>query len=236
MPRPVIRSTNLRLAAVPVIAALAVPPLALATSGGSGIAVQGGPAATSAHIASVSGNGITLTGRDASMVGGWLPVSGTVSAVAKGATVELQQQTGSTWTTVASTVTAPDGSFHATWHPRNWGSVPLRATLGSGSRVSPSLNVTVYRSSIATLYGPTLWGRHTACGEKLTRKTLGVANRTLPCGTPVTLYYQGRTIVVPVIDRGPYANHANWDLTMATGAALGMKETETIGALAQSTG
>jgi len=39
-----------------------------------------------------------------------------------------------------------------------------------------------------------------------------------------------------VIDRGPYANHANWDLTMATGAALGMKETETIGALMVRTG
>jgi rare lipoprotein A (peptidoglycan hydrolase) len=62
-----------------------------------------------------------------------------------------------------------------------------------------------------------------------------VANRKLPCGTPVTLYYHGRTIVVPVIDRGPYANHANWDLTMATGAALGIQETETIGALAQPT-
>jgi len=232
----VIRSANLRLATVPVIAALAIPPLAFAASGGSGVAVPGGPAATTAHTARVSGNGITLTGRDVTMVGGWLPVRGTLSSAAKGDTVELQQQTGSTWTTVASAVTASDGSFQATWHPHTSGSVPLRATVGNGSRVSPSLTVTVYRSSIATLYGPTLWGRHTACGEKLTHTTLGVANRKLPCGTPVALYYHGRTIVVPVIDRGPYANHANWDLTMATGAALGMRETETIGAQAQATG
>ena len=27
---------------------------------------------------------------------------------------------------------------------------------------------------------------------------------------------------MPVIDRGPYAHGANWDLTMATGRALGM--------------
>ena len=224
MPRPVIRNANLRIASLPVIAALAVPPVALAASGGSGVAVPGAPAATAAHTASVSGNGITLTGRDATMNGGWLPLRGTVSPGAKGDTVELQQQTGS------------NGSFQVTWHPHLWGSVPLRATLAGGSRVSPSLTVTVYRSAIATLYGPTLWGRHTACGEKLTHQTLGVANRKLPCGTPVTLYYQGRTIVVPVIDRGPYANHANWDLTMATGAALGMKETETIGALMVRTG
>jgi hypothetical protein len=232
----VIRNANLRLATVPLIAALAVPPLALAASGGSGVAVPGAPAASTAHIASVSGNGITLAGRDATMDGGWLPVRGTVSPAAKGDTIELQQQTGSTWTTVADAVTASDGSFQATWHPHSWGSVPLRAMLGNGSRVSPSLPVTVYRSAIATLYGPTLWGNHTACGEKLTHQTLGVANRKLPCGTPVTLYFHGRTIVVPVIDRGPYANHANWDLTMATGAALGMTETETIGALAQHTG
>jgi rare lipoprotein A (peptidoglycan hydrolase) len=33
-----------------------------------------------------------------------------------------------------------------------------------------------------------------------------------------------------VIDRGPYAHHANWDLTMATGRALGMTGTAVVGA------
>jgi rare lipoprotein A (peptidoglycan hydrolase) len=61
--------------------------------------------------------------------------------------------------------------------------------------------------------------------------TLGVANRKLPCGTQVAIYYRGRTVVVPVIDRGPYANNANWDLTMATGRALGMNSTSTVGAM-----
>jgi rare lipoprotein A len=229
----VIRSASLRFAILPVMAALSLPPLALAASGGSGIAVQGGNSATTAHTASVTGDGITLTGRNATMAGGWLPLTGTVSSAAGGRPVEIQQQSGTTWTTVASAVTAPDGSFHTVWHPHVWGAVALRTALPTDSRVSPPLSVTVYRASIATLYGPGLWGRHTACGEKLTHTTLGVANRKLPCGTPVSLYFHGRTIVVPVIDRGPYANGANWDLTMATGAALGMRETETIGALAQ---
>jgi rare lipoprotein A len=240
-----VRTTSIRIAAVlgsaaltlPLLgsAALTLPPLALAASGGAGIAVQGGPLARTASIVTVSGDGITLSGRDVTMLGGWLPLDGTISSAARGATVNLEQQTGSAWTTVARAVTASGGSFQTVWHPHTWGSVALRATLGSGARVSPPLTITVYRSSIATLYGPGLWGRHTACGEKLTRKTLGVANRTLPCGTPVSLYYGGHIIVVRVIDRGPYANHANWDLTMATGAALGMKETERIGALAQPT-
>jgi rare lipoprotein A (peptidoglycan hydrolase) len=58
-----------------------------------------------------------------------------------------------------------------------------------------------------------------------------VANRTLPCGTPVALYYNGRTLVVPVIDRGPYANGADWDLTAATAKKLGVTGTNTIAAV-----
>ena len=45
----------------------------------------------------------------------------------------------------------------------------------------------------------------------------------MPCGTQVALYYGGRTITVPVIDRGPYANHADWDLTEATAKLLSTK-------------
>ena len=43
--------------------------------------------------------------------------------------------------------------------------------------------------------------------------------------------FRNRLISVPVIDRGPYANGADWDLTMATARALGMRQTATIGAL-----
>ena len=85
----------------------------------------------------------------------------------------------------------------------------------------PSVTVTVYRPSIATLYGPGFYGRRTACGVVLRRNTIGVANRSLPCGTPVAIYYRGRTWSCPVIDRGPYANGADWDLTMATGRRSG---------------
>ncbi len=96
---------------------------------------------------------------------------------------------------------------------------------------SPQLTITVYRRAIATFYGPGFFGSETACGEILRRSTLGVANRTLPCGTPVAIIWHGRSIVVPVIDRGPYANGADWDLTSATAQALGINSTETIGAV-----
>ena len=86
-------------------------------------------------------------------------------------------------------------------------------------------------ASLATLYGPGFFGRRTACGQRLTRSAIGLANRTLPCGSLVAIYYQGRTLNVPVIDRGPYANGADWDLTMATGKALGITGTMHIGAV-----
>jgi rare lipoprotein A (peptidoglycan hydrolase) len=94
------------------------------------------------------------------------------------------------------------------------------------------VSVTVYKRSTATLYGPGFYGDQTACGVTLRRRTIGVANRTLKCGTPVQIYYKGSVITVPVIDRGPYAHGANWDLTMATGRALGMLGTGVVGAAA----
>jgi len=57
---------------------------------------------------------------------------------------------------------------------------------------------------------------------------MGVANRTLPCGTLVTLRYNGRTVRVPVIDRGPYVGSREFDLTEATKLALGFGDTGTV--------
>lgn len=70
-------------------------------------------------------------------------------------------------------------------------------------------------------YGPGFYGQHTACGQILTTSLLGVANRTLPCGTLVSFRWAGRTITVPVVDRGPYVSGRQWDLTYATCYALG---------------
>ena len=76
------------------------------------------------------------------------------------------------------------------------------------------------RSAGATWYGPGLYGSHTACGQVLRPGTIGVAHRSLPCGTPVKLVYQGRQIVTTVIDRGPYSRGNAWDLTNGARRAL----------------
>ncbi len=132
---------------------------------------------------------------------------------------------------------ASDGSFSAVWHTNHIGRFSIRALVSqgrsaaAGAAAAPTVATIVYRPSIATWYGPGLYGRHTACGERLRPTTIGVANRTLKCGTKVALYYRGRTMIVPVIDRGPYANHADWDLTQATSRALRTPGVATIGAV-----
>jgi Lytic transglycolase len=77
----------------------------------------------------------------------------------------------------------------------------------------------------ATWYGPGLYGRHTACGETLRRTTLGVAHRSLPCGTAVKFTFHGHSILTRVIDRGPYSKGNSWDLTSAAAEDLGFSST-----------
>ena len=77
-----------------------------------------------------------------------------------------------------------------------------------------------FRSAGASWYGPGLYGNKTACGQILRATTIGVAHRSLPCGTMVKFVYHGHALVAPVIDRGPYVKGRAWDLTAAASEAL----------------
>lgn len=89
----------------------------------------------------------------------------------------------------------------------------------SSSLLSPSqLPFTQWNVSIASVY--TDYGKPIACGGVLHVPELGVANKTLPCGTQVIFLYRNRAVKVPVIDRGPYIAGRTWDLTGATAEAL----------------
>jgi rare lipoprotein A (RlpA)-like double-psi beta-barrel protein/putative peptidoglycan binding protein len=78
----------------------------------------------------------------------------------------------------------------------------------------------------ATWYGPGLYGNRTACGRVLRPGTIGVAHRTLPCGTKVTLAYRGHYIVAPVIDRGPFAAGYAFDVAAGAAKALGFTSSD----------
>jgi rare lipoprotein A len=128
------------------------------------------------------------------------------------------------WKTIATARTGARGRFRLRYRADRIGSELLRVRFAGASgedrseRAVGRLNV--YRLAEASWYG----GEGSlACGGWLTSATLGVANKTLPCGTLVTLRYDGRTVRVPVIDRGPYVAGREYDLTEATKRALGFE-------------
>jgi rare lipoprotein A (peptidoglycan hydrolase) len=131
-----------------------------------------------------------------------------------------------------------NGVFLARWRTDHIGRFKIRAFVNQHARAqtaasSPYIRVTVFREVRATWYGPGFFGRRMACGGRLTHRTLGVAHPRLRCGTPVDLVYRGRRLTVPVVDRGPYANRASFDLTFATARALGFRHTDQIGAVSR---
>ena len=151
--------------------------------------------------------------------------------------IERRRSRRTGWAPVASVRVGDDGRFATSWTPDSQGRHQLRAVPGTASSAgaepdsaSTVRRVTVYRTVTSTWYGPGFYGNRTACGQRLTRSIMGVAHRTLPCGTKVALRTGGRSVVVPVIDRGPYAEGVTYDLTRATAEHLGVMHTARIGA------
>ncbi len=100
------------------------------------------------------------------------------------------------------------------------------STTGAGATVPAGvLFSSPMRMAGATWYGPGLYGNGTACGQTLRPGTIGVAHRTLPCGTTVKFSYHGRSLVTKVIDRGPYTPGNDFDLTNGARLALGFEGT-----------
>ena len=120
-------------------------------------------------------------------------------------------------------VSAPGSALAATTSTTGGASTGTSTNTPSSSQ--PTTRTQVHPIGIATWFGPGLYGQTTACGQMLTPAVVGVANRTLPCGTLVRVSYHDQTLTVPVLDRGPYANHADWDLTAGAAQALGITET-----------
>ena len=153
-------------------------------------------------------------------------VIGTLRPAVAGQIVTLQTLVGRGWRTVARVRTGAKGRFRLRYVPRHTGSRRMRVRfagdtyhLGTHRRLG---QLNVYRLAEASWYGG---GGGLACGGSLTSSTLGVANKTLPCGTLVTLRYNGRSIRVPVVDRGPFVAGREFDLTQATKQALGFGDT-----------
>ena len=120
------------------------------------------------------------------------------------------------WRKVAKPKTDRHGRYKASWKPPEVGRYSIQALLTGSDAPPRRTSVTVYKVTYASWYGPGFYGSRTACGQTLSRGTLGVAHKTLPCGTRVALYHDGHAVTVPVIDRGPYVAGREYDLTEAT--------------------
>jgi rare lipoprotein A len=159
------------------------------------------------------------------LVGQQQHINGSLGTAAAGHSVEIQAQAGGAdWSTIATTSAAGDGSFQVSWRATTIGRWAIRAQLAGDavaaqSLVTPSATATVYRGATATWYSQP--GNRTACGVRMRRSTIGVAHRTLPCGTLVDVTWGGRSITVPVIDRGPFVSGVHYDLTLAAARTLG---------------
>jgi rare lipoprotein A len=162
------------------------------------------------------------------LIGSAATVSGTLRPALAGRVVYLQRLERHGWRGISHTLTGARGRFRLSYIPRRLLSEPVRVVLaGDASDSNPTHPVrrdlgrlTSYRLTVASWYGG---GGTLACGGELTSATMGVANKTLPCGTLVTLRYDGHTVRVPVVDRGPYVEGREFDLTEATKRALGFE-------------
>src|SRR5580698_5438964 len=151
-------------------------------------------------------------------------VAGALRPGLSGRLVALQALGHRGWSTLAQTRTGAGGRFRLRYVPRHTVSELVRLRFAGGPYDLASYRrlgrLDAYRLAEASWYGG---GGSLACGGSLTSNTLGVANKTLPCGTMITLRYDGRTVRVPVVDRGPYVAGREYDLTEATKRALGFE-------------
>jgi rare lipoprotein A len=79
-------------------------------------------------------------------------------------------------------------------------------------------------TGIASWYGPTFYGHHTADGEMYDPESLTAAHRTLPMpvNVRVTNLENGKSLVVRVNDRGPFARGRIIDLSEKAAKLLGV--------------
>lgn len=157
-------------------------------------------------------------------------VNGTVSRSVDADEIIIQEWRDAHWWTVRR-AEVTGRSFTATFRPKETGSGVVRGLIpGSHGKGQWIAVMTVFRQTEATWYGPGFYGNSTACGQTYTETIIGVAHRSLPCGTNVTFFFNGVVLTVPVIDRGPYSS-ADWDLSAEAARRLGFSGRQTLGVL-----
>lgn len=224
------------VAALALSVPLAIPASGAAASGGGGASPDLAPGYTRA----VGPDGVALLAPSTALLRRSVRLTGQAPRRRAGALVVIERRDPAKgWVTAAKTRVRSGGAFAARWRSTRLGRVALRARIAAaaarGAADAPAVRVTVFRPGVASWFAPQRGARNerTACGTPFTSATIGVAHRSLPCGTRVAFSYRGQTIVVPVIDRGPYIAGRDWDLTIAAAREIGLDSAGvgTVGAL-----
>jgi hypothetical protein len=191
------------------------------SSGGSSLtsADPGSTAASSARAVAVA-SAFRLRSRSMKLLQGQMvAVRGRLLPEVGDRKVRLFGRARGGWHWLASTRTGRHGGFRLRYRTSALGIQQVRAFF-PGDRLNTHTShwvgqLTVFRESLASWYED---GGATACGF---HATMGVANRSLPCGTKVTFRYGGDQVTAVVDDRGPYVGGREWDLNQNTASALG---------------
>ncbi|MFZ0041467.1 MAG: septal ring lytic transglycosylase RlpA family protein [Solirubrobacteraceae bacterium] len=193
--------------------------------GGSGASVPG-QATSEPRPVTVAARFSVASRRHAILGGGAMQLAGKLLPARAGRSVVLQGHSAHGWKTLAGGRTGGRGSFRLHYTPGSALNRHLRVKFAgdaANARTTRSAGtVTVYQPSVASWYDD---AGSTACGY---HSGLGVANRSLPCGTKVQFRHGGRTVTATVDDRGPYVGGREWDLNQNTAAALGFSGVGTV--------
>lgn len=215
-------------AAAPAMAQTPTPrPAAAPTTAG-----KGAPGLVPAKPVKSRGSFAVTSARHNVTLGDRTLVKGALRPVRAGRRVQLQVGTPEGWETVARDVTDRRGAWRLSFTPDAPSAMPTRIAFAGDARTHAVARnvgtINVFRSALASWYGPGLYGGQLACGGRLSPSTLGVAHKELPCGTKVTLRHRGHSVRVPVVDRGPYVGAREFDLTSATRDRLGFSGSGTV--------
>jgi hypothetical protein len=148
-------------------------------------------------------------------------IAGRVRPAATGRLVVLQRRARHRWVTIDRTRTRSHGRFTLRYRTRETTSAALRVRVAGGHGVTRRTRrvgrLEAFRPALASWYGE---GQALACGGHLTPGMMGVAHKTLPCGTRITVRYRGRQVRARVMDRGPYSGAREFDLGPGVRSAL----------------
>jgi hypothetical protein len=240
--------TRAALAAGAALALTAtVPAFAAAPSGGASAPSASSTSSTTSNAAAPGGDGTRATAapkraarpriavrtaHGSGLVGRNVVYAGRVVRHTNGQRLRLEIHAKSGWHVADRVRVRDDGAYRVTARINRMGDRAARLRIVSrAQRPGDTLRVARvhgFRRAVASYYGPGLYGGALACGGTLTPGTIGVAHKTLPCGTKLTLRVGGRQVVARVVDRGPYVGGREFDLTAATKYRLGFGSTGTV--------